>query len=179
MTIPEKDRYNELLRERTLSMAVNVNTLFQSKNISQTTRPFVNQIIRSSSSVAANFRAATRARSNAEFFSKICIVTEECDETHFWLDYLKRINLVSYDEIKNNQDEVGQLVRIFNSIKKKMKDKIEANDKITKSWISAIGKKRPPGKYPRWSLQVKEENCYFWTMILRIIIPLSPSILIV
>jgi len=49
----------------------------------------VNQIIRSSSSVAANFRAATRARSDAAFYAKICIVVEECDETLFWLDYLK------------------------------------------------------------------------------------------
>jgi four helix bundle protein len=135
MTNTEKDKYNELLRERTISMAITVYTLIQSKKLDRNTRPIGVQIIRSSSSVAANFRAATRARSNAEFFSKICIVTEECDETNFWLDYLKRINLFTYDEIENLLNEVDQLVRIFNSIKKKMKDKMNPNDKIVGSKI--------------------------------------------
>ena len=130
MTNQEKDKYNKMLRERTLMMAVEVYGLFQSKKLTPITRPIINQIIRSSSSVAANVSAASRARSDAEFFSKICIVTEECDETHFWLEYLRRINLVSSDEIKTCIDEVDQLVRIFNSIKKKMKDRINANEKI-------------------------------------------------
>jgi four helix bundle protein len=43
----------------------------------------IQQISRNSSSVAANWRAAIRARSDAEFYSKICIVAEESDETHF------------------------------------------------------------------------------------------------
>ncbi len=124
MTNSEKDRYNQMLRERTMKMAININGLFQSKKLTFLTNPTVSQIIRSSSSVAANFSAATRARSNAEFFSKICIVTEECDETLFWLEYLLRINMLSTDEIKNIHDEVDQLVRIFNSIKRKMKEKI-------------------------------------------------------
>ena len=127
MTIQEKDKFNGMIRDRTLTIAVNVYSLFQSKTFNQLTRPMINQVIRSSSSVAANTSAATRARSNAEFFSKICIVTEECDETYFWLEYLRRINIFTNDEIKTIQDEVGQLVRIFNSIKIKMKGKIDAN----------------------------------------------------
>ena len=124
MTNLEKDRYNGLLRERTLVMAVNVYNLFQSKNVSPITMPVIRQIIRSSSSVAANYHAATRARSDAEFLSKICIVNEECDETDFWLNYLKRINFLSADESRIIQDEVNQLVRIFCTIKMKMKNKI-------------------------------------------------------
>jgi len=84
----------------------------------------VNQIIRSSSSVAANFRAATRARSDAAFYIKICFVVEECDETLFWREYLICINLLDADKMKEIYSEVEQLVRLFNAIKSKMKIKI-------------------------------------------------------
>jgi four helix bundle protein len=56
--------------------------------------------LRSSSSVAANWRVATRARSDAEFYSKICIVAEECDETQFWFEYLNQISVVTDQESK-------------------------------------------------------------------------------
>jgi four helix bundle protein len=118
-----KEDFNELLRERTLTMAVMVHNLLQSKKIFQITRPMIQQLLRCSSSVAANCRAATRARSDAEFYSKICIVVEECDETQFWIDYLIRIGILTNSEIKSLKDEVEQLVKIFTSIKKKMKDK--------------------------------------------------------
>jgi four helix bundle protein len=118
-----KNNFNEIMRERSLSMAVQFNNLFQSKKINQVNRSVVNQVIRSSSSVAANFRAATRARSDAEFYSKICIVTEECDETQFWLDYLIRVKLITHEELQDSRNEVGELLKIFTSIKKKMKDR--------------------------------------------------------
>ena len=57
-------------------------------------RSIYKQLIRSSTSVAANFHAAIRARSQAEYYSKICIVVEECDETYFWLDWLMDGNFV-------------------------------------------------------------------------------------
>jgi four helix bundle protein len=104
-------------------MAVGVHGLFQSKKVIQINRTMIHQLIRSSSSVAANCRAATRARSNAEFYSKTCIVVEECDETQFWFDYLIRIDLLTDSETETLRNEVDQLVKIFTAIKKKMKDK--------------------------------------------------------
>jgi four helix bundle protein len=121
---PEKNQFNEQIRDRTLNMSVQVHDLFKSKVVSSITRPIVNQIIRSSSSVAANYRAATRSRSDAEFYSKICIVVEECDETQFWLEYLTRTRLLTVAETSDITSEVDQLIRLFTSIKKKMKDKL-------------------------------------------------------
>jgi len=89
----EKGQFNEQVRERTLKMAVSIHELLVHIKVSPVTRPIVNQLIRCSSSVAANYRAATRSRSDQEFYSKICIVVEEVDETQFWLDYLDRIGL--------------------------------------------------------------------------------------
>ena len=58
-------------------------------------RTIGNQIIRSGTSVAANYRTACRARSDADFISKITIVEEECDETLFWLELINRIKLLA------------------------------------------------------------------------------------
>jgi len=74
--------------------------------------------------VAANFRAATRARSDAAFYIEICIVAEECDETLFWREYLICINLLDADKTKEIYSAVEQLVRLFNAIKSKMNIKI-------------------------------------------------------
>ena len=120
-------QFNEQIRERTLKMSVEVHNLFIAKRISAITRPVVNQIVRSSSSVAANYRAATRSRSNAEFFSKICIVVEEADETQFWLKYLIRIGIIEDQKTNNLQSEIEQLVKLFTSIKKKMKEKLKVD----------------------------------------------------
>ncbi|MGA3014508.1 MAG: four helix bundle protein [Bacteroidales bacterium] len=116
--------FNQQMRERTLSMSVHVHDLLQHKKITQLNRSMVQQLLRSSSSVAANWRAAARARSDAEFYSKVCIVAEECDETQFWFEYLGRISVVTDSEIKILASEIDQLVKIFTSIKKKLKIKI-------------------------------------------------------
>lgn len=52
-----------------------------------------NQLIRSSTSIASNYRAACRARSANEFYAKLCIVVEEADESVFWLELLSLLNL--------------------------------------------------------------------------------------
>lgn len=124
MVTQDKLKFNEQLCERTIEMAVSLYRHLNARKASWITRSGVNQIIRSSSSVAANFRAATRARSNSEFYAKICIVVEECDETLFWLEYLIRINFLDAESTKEIYSEVEQLVRMFNAIKSKMKSKI-------------------------------------------------------
>ncbi|MFZ4521076.1 MAG: four helix bundle protein [Bacteroidales bacterium] len=120
-----KGQFNEQIRERTMKMAVVIHELLVKTIVSPVTRPIVNQLIRSSSSVAANYRAATRSRSDAEFYSKICIVVEEMDETQFWLYYLQRINVLEINESLKVCNEVEELVRLFTSIKSKMKEKIK------------------------------------------------------
>lgn len=124
-----KENFNDKMRERTLTMAVKVHELWKSRKITFLDRPVIHQLTRSSSSVAANFRAATRARSDAEFYSKICVVVEECDETQFWFNYLLRIGLITTSEIDELLNEIEQLVKIFTSIKKKMRDKMNLNAK--------------------------------------------------
>lgn len=125
-----KYQFNEQLRERTMKMSLDVRNVLMSVEVHPIDKPIVYQLIRSASSVAANYRAATRGRSDAEFYSKICIVVEESDETKFWLDYFVRIKVLNETETEQLQDEVEQLVRLFSSIKMKMKEKVEKNKKV-------------------------------------------------
>jgi len=87
------DEFRRMMLKRTRNLAIEVvKTVneFPSK-----TAYFVlgNQLVKSATSVASNYRASLRARSRKEFYSKLCIVVEECDETEFWLDFLKIPNL--------------------------------------------------------------------------------------
>lgn len=125
MKEPANNQFNEQLRERTMKMAVNVRNLLLTLNTSAIDKPIVNQLIRSSSSVASNYRASTCARSDAEFLSKISIVLEEADESKFWMEYLQRIGIFKDYDIASLQKEIDELVRIFSAIRKKMKEKVE------------------------------------------------------
>jgi len=120
----DKAQFNDQVLLRTLKMAVEIRSSLINKKINPIDKPIVNQIIRSSTSVAANYRAATCARSDGEFYSKICIVVEETDETKFWLEYLAELQIIDEPVIGKLRDEIDQLVRLFSSIKRKMKEKI-------------------------------------------------------
>ena len=67
-----------------------------------------------------NFSSATRGRSDSEFYSKICIVTEECDECLFWIDFLTDSEITTIDKMSVLRKEADEVLRIFSSIKKKL-----------------------------------------------------------
>jgi four helix bundle protein len=71
------------------------------------------QAVRSATSVAANYRAACKARSKADFISKLGIVEEEIGETQLWLEMIVESGLVKETRIQNLLDEVKQLGAIF------------------------------------------------------------------
>ena len=116
----ETKPFNQELRERTFKLSVSIYNLIADKKIPLNTRSVISQLIRSSSSVAANYRSATRARSDAEFLAKICIVLEECDEMEHWLDFLISIHILSPEESRAVRDETNQLLRIFSTTRKKL-----------------------------------------------------------
>jgi len=78
------------------------------------------QLIRSSSSVAANYRAANLAQSTASFVSKTSIVIEESDESQFWLELIDELRLINSDQRNKLEKEASELVAIFVSSRKKL-----------------------------------------------------------
>lgn len=98
------------LQNRTKRMAISVIRLSKKFSLSQEGKVITNQIIRSATSVAANYRASCRAKSPKDFISKMGIVEEECDETLFWLEIIEELQMVSEMEellaIKNEANEI-------------------------------------------------------------------------
>ena len=101
------------LRDRLQNFAVVVTRLCQFLPSSLQGRHVAGQLIRSSTSVAANYRAACRGRSRAEWMAKIGIVVEEADETVFWLDLLIETGIVTPERSKDLLQEATELVAIF------------------------------------------------------------------
>jgi four helix bundle protein len=76
------------------------------------------QLVRSGTSVAANYRAACRARSKSEFVAKLGLVEEEADESAFWLELIIETKLLDAAKVKPLLTEAGEIVAIMASSKK-------------------------------------------------------------
>jgi four helix bundle protein len=103
------------LKDRTKNFALRVVKVVRSLPPSDEGRLLGNQLLRSGTSVAAHYRAVCRARSRAEFLSKLAIVIEEADETAFWLEFLVATGLISESKLRDLISEAKQLVAIFNA----------------------------------------------------------------
>ena len=79
------------------------------------------QLLRSGTSVAANYREASRARSNAEFISKIELCVQEADETTLWLELLRDDCGIVSEQLVELLDESNQLISIFVTMSKNVK----------------------------------------------------------
>jgi four helix bundle protein len=105
--------YPERVRRRTKRFALDVVRFFQTLPKTEEARVIGRQLLRSATSVAANYRAAGRARSKAEFVSKIGIVVEEVDEAVLWLELLGETGIISSQKTKSLLEEANQLLAMF------------------------------------------------------------------
>lgn len=103
----------EELKGRTKQFAIRIVKLFRSLPKSDEARIIGKQVLRSGTSVAANYRAVCRARSKAEFIAKIGVVVEEADETVFWLELLIETNIVEQKRMNSLLVEASELLAIF------------------------------------------------------------------
>jgi four helix bundle protein len=78
-------------------------------------RAIGNQLVRSGTSVGANYRAACRSRSRGEFAAKLGLVAEEADETVYWLEVIRDGNLLPANELSGLLKEADELTAIFTS----------------------------------------------------------------
>ncbi|MCX6243928.1 MAG: four helix bundle protein [Bacteroidetes bacterium] len=118
------NNFNQGIRSRTKAFAIGIYKVLTKVRINDLTRIPVKQLMKSAASVNANFSSATRGRSDPEFYSKICIVTEECDECLVWIDFLVDAEIIKQDDILLLRTEAEELIRIFSSIKKKYQQKL-------------------------------------------------------
>ncbi len=102
----------ELMKKRTKQFAVECGKLVISLPKNDINRNYSNQLIRSSGSVAANYRAVIRAKSSADFINKLKIVEEEQDESLLWLELLVEFNKEKRNDFVNVYKEGEELLKI-------------------------------------------------------------------
>jgi four helix bundle protein len=125
---------SEQLKVRTRRFALDVIRLSARLPRRFETQHISNQLLRSSSSVAANYRAAFRARSKIEFVAKLGVVEEECDEAHFWLELLRdafgqltiKLSAETDKQLAELIREAEELLRITVASKKTAKSNLAA-----------------------------------------------------
>lgn len=105
------DKYD--IQKRAMNMALDVIKLTKSFPLCQESKVISYQIIKSSTSTAANYRAASRAKSARDFIAKLCIAEEECDETLLWLDFSVEAKIISFDQIQIVRRETSEILAII------------------------------------------------------------------
>ena len=112
------------LNNRTKAFAVRVFRVVDKFPKTKSSDVVAYQLLRSASSVAANYSAVNRAKSKADFINKMGIVLEEADECNFWLTFLNEIEILKNDsEVESLTDEANQLSAIFAAALKTLKSK--------------------------------------------------------
>ena len=106
------------LKDRTKAFAVRIITLTEALPRSKAAQHVGGQLLRAGTAVGSNYRAACRARSPAEFLSKLAIVVEEADESVYWLDVLAESHLVKAGRLGDLQKEANELLAIFAAARK-------------------------------------------------------------
>ena len=112
---------HQQLKDRTKTFALRIIRMAEVLPKTRSANIIANQILRSSTSMAANYRAVGRARSKAEFIAKIGVVLEEADETVFWLEMLADSGIVSLEKLKSLEQEGNELMLIFSASRRTAK----------------------------------------------------------
>lgn len=105
----------EAMQGRTKQFALRILRLFQALPKTDEAKIIGRQMLRSATSVGANYRAVCRARSRREFISRMNVVVEEADETVFWLEIVVEGEVLASTRLKALMSEGNELLRIFSA----------------------------------------------------------------
>jgi len=137
----------EELRQGTKAFSLRVVNPFRALPRTEEARILGRQILRSGTAVGANYRSACRARSRADFISKIGITIEEADETAFWLELLIDAGVMKKDRLDGLLTEANELVRILQASRSTAKSRgaiINRKSPITNVEQSPITNRQSP-----------------------------------
>src|SRR5215217_6840419 len=99
-------------KDKTKRIAIRVIRLVESLPKNATTDVIAKQLLRSATSVGANYRSACRAKSSADMIAKLAIVEEEADESMYWIELLIELNLVTSARLADLVSELNEVVAI-------------------------------------------------------------------
>ena len=108
------------MKQRTKAFALRVIKLANTVSNDVVGRRLGDQLLRSGTSVAANYRSACRARSKADFISKLGIVEEEVDESALWIELISESGIVSHRKVEKLLDEANQIAAMMVASRKSL-----------------------------------------------------------
>lgn len=117
------------LRERTKQFALRVIRLYSALPTSAEAQVIGKQVLRSGTSVGAQYREAFRCRSDAEYIAKIESALQELEETAYWLELLRETKLVSSQRLAPLRQEADELTAIFVTCSKSAKERRNRSSK--------------------------------------------------
>ncbi len=107
--------FGDMMKQRTKAFAVRVINLYRGLPKRDEARVLGQQLLRSGTSVAANYRAVCRAKSHPDFISKLGTVVEETDETLLWLELFEEAEVLPAEKLGDLKREADELLRMFSS----------------------------------------------------------------
>lgn len=119
----------EIIKKRTQKFAIDCWNLCSAFPVSREYNAYCNQLIRCSSSVGANYRAATRAKSDADFINKLKITEEETDESIYFLEIFNNISKIKNEEISRLHQEANEILAIVVASINTTRKRIQNNHK--------------------------------------------------
>ena len=117
-----KSDFAEEFKKRTKKFSTEIIRLYRKLPKTDDAKIVGRQLVKAATSVASNYRAACRARSDNEFYSKISIVVEEADESVFWLEILTEAEIYKVDE--KLMKEGNEILAIVSSSRKTLKNRL-------------------------------------------------------
>ncbi len=111
----------EDLRTRTKNYALRIIRLYTALPKSDVARVLGKQLLRSGTSIGANYREGYRARSKAEYIAKLGLCLQELEESAYWLELMAEAEIIPATRLESLQDETNQLIAILTTLVKKSK----------------------------------------------------------
>ncbi|MFT4033457.1 MAG: four helix bundle protein [Siphonobacter sp.] len=122
----DKETFVENFKYRTKQFTIRSLKLFQALPDTDEARIIGKQFLRAASSTGANYRAACRARSKAEFHAKLSITVEEADESLFWLEIMSETEIMPAKRLEPLMNEVLEIVKVLSTAKERTHEAIQS-----------------------------------------------------
>ncbi|MGA0560618.1 four helix bundle protein [Larkinella sp. VNQ87] len=113
-----KEEFVEEFKKRTKQYVLRSVRVFQALPTTDEAKIIGKQFLRAASSTGANYRAACRARSKAEFYAKLSITIEEADESLFWMEVLTETGIMTYQRMESLMQEATEIVKVLSKARK-------------------------------------------------------------
>ncbi len=116
-----KSEFIEVVKLRTKNLVLRHIKLFQALPPTEEAKIIGKQLLRSATSTGANYRAACRARSKAEFFSKLSVTIEEADESLFWLEIMEEAGIMDEKKLYALKSETTEILKILSKARSSLR----------------------------------------------------------